>query len=185
MNSYRCSVWRCLYEYFSIHCPCASNHVIFLHLVCFPEKLSSIVRKILVDKNTLVFSRRGNIAWKYVRGFHLFKLGSRFIEKRFYLVTHEFDNYKLSGFSFEFVWYFYVFRFDIDVYGFPDSDNNLVSGRVRAFRYAQNFQWLLRDYCSRSSCFSSNLFISSIWSFSFILMWLSSSLTCRLLSRLW
>jgi len=60
-------------------------------------------QKSSLDKYTLVFSRRESIAWKHVRDFQVFKLGSRFVEKRFYFAAHEFDNYGFSGFSFEFV----------------------------------------------------------------------------------
>ena len=107
----------------------------FLQLVCFPEQLSSIIRKILVDKYTLLFSRRESVAWKYVRGFHVFKLGSRFVETWFYFAAQKFDNNGFSIFPFEFMWYFYILRLDLDVYSFSNSDNNFVDWCVRAFSF--------------------------------------------------
>ena len=60
----------------------------FNSLCLLSRKALSIIRKILVDKYMLVFKRRESIAWKYVRGCHVFKLGSRFVQKRFYWLTN-------------------------------------------------------------------------------------------------
>ena len=77
-------------------------------------------------------------------------------------MTHEFDNYKLSGFFFSFC--------DISmslglISTFMASPIRITTSSVDVYapsgtpKISNEF---LRDYCSTSPCFLSNLFISSI-----------------------